>query len=241
MNKILLIEDDYDIRKSTEKLLEKTGFSVSSVEDGESALKIFSEINPNLILCDIKLPGISGYEVLENLYELLSQKLIPFIFISAKKQSSDLRKGMLLGADDYIFKPFTSDQLLDSLMKRMEKFDLSKNIRNSDLAPKNKLFVVSVSGKTQIIKHNEILKIKAENQYSEIHKSDGEKILTSKSLKYWENKLESGTFMRINRSIIVNTDFIQSDDNNKKFEISLTNSDEKLTMSRRYYYNLKKS
>ncbi|MGE5679735.1 MAG: response regulator transcription factor, partial [Bacillota bacterium] len=104
--KIVVIEDDISLRDNIEQLLEEFGYRVLSAEDGKKGIKIIKEILPDLIISDIMMPGIDGYEVLRQLGSDPKTLTIPFIFLTARAEMKDLREGMLLGADDYLIKPF---------------------------------------------------------------------------------------------------------------------------------------
>ncbi len=131
MTKILLIEDDQIIRESTAELLEFVEhYSVITAENGEIGFrKALVEI-PDIIICDVMMPKIDGYEVLERLSSNPKTQFIPFIFLSAKTERKDVRKGMNLGADDYITKPFTEDELNSAIESRLAKASILKELRN---------------------------------------------------------------------------------------------------------------
>ena len=121
--KILVVDDEANIRDNIIEYLDAMGFSVSGAKDGVDAVQKAILMRPDLIISDINLPGMSGYEVLSTLEEIPLTSGIPFIFVSAKSQIDDIRAGMNLGADDYITKPFQLIDLLTSVNKRFEKFD----------------------------------------------------------------------------------------------------------------------
>lgn len=121
--KILVIDDEKDIRDDLKLTLELSGFSVSLAKDGvEGIEKIKSEV-PDMIICDIMMPRLDGYGVINFCRQNESFSNIPFLFLSAKGDYSDLREGMNLGADDYIPKPFDFKQLLNAINTRLEKSD----------------------------------------------------------------------------------------------------------------------
>ena len=105
MKKILLIEDDIVLRENTAELLELSGYKVETASNGRAGIEVAKKYLPNLIVCDIMMPELDGYGALESLSKNDSTKYIPFIFLSAKTERKDVRKGMDLGADDYITKP----------------------------------------------------------------------------------------------------------------------------------------
>ena len=106
MKKILLIEDDVVLRENTAELLELSNYDVIAASNGKIGVELAKTSLPNIIICDIMMPELDGYGVLEALAKNKKTKHIPFIFLSAKTERKDVRKGMDLGADDYITKPF---------------------------------------------------------------------------------------------------------------------------------------
>lgn len=124
MKKILLIEDNEDIRTNTAEILELSNYEVIVAEDGKVGVSKAIEHLPDLIICDIMMPVLDGYGVLHALQKNESVKNTPFIFLTAKSERTDFRKGMELGADDYITKPFSGTELLSAVDGRLKKIDL---------------------------------------------------------------------------------------------------------------------
>lgn len=122
MKKVLVIEDDQNVRSIIVDILEAEGFIGIGAEDGETGVKLAQEILPDLIICDVMMPGLDGHQVLEKLREYKSTATIPFIFLTAKSTTADLRYGMNLGADDYLTKPFTHQDLLEAIQSRILKY-----------------------------------------------------------------------------------------------------------------------
>lgn len=121
MKKVLLIEDDIVLRENTAELLELSGYKVETASNGRAGVEVAKKYEPNIIVCDIMMPELDGYGVLESLSKNESTKYIPFIFLSAKTERQDIRKGMNLGADDYITKPFNEDELISAIESRIAK------------------------------------------------------------------------------------------------------------------------
>lgn len=121
--KILVIDDEKNIREDLKLTLELSGFDVTLAEDGIAAIEQIRLEVPDLIVCDIMMPRLDGYGVLKYCRESENISNIPFLFLSAKGDYSDLREGMNQGADDYIPKPFDFKQLLDAIKTRLEKSD----------------------------------------------------------------------------------------------------------------------
>lgn len=126
MTKVLLIEDDSVLRENIAELLELSDFEVLTAPNGKLGLKSININIPDIIVCDIMMPELDGYEVLSEVTKNTKTKHIPFIFLSAKTEHQDVRKGMNLGADDYITKPFTEDELVSAIKSRLAKASILK-------------------------------------------------------------------------------------------------------------------
>ncbi|MGD2181150.1 response regulator [Lusitaniella coriacea] len=121
MTKILVIEDEGAVRNNILMLLKAEGFQVSGAENGEVGIEMAKEHPPDLIICDILMPGVDGYGVLTQLRQSRTTTFIPFIFLTAKAERSEVRQGIELGADDYLTKPFDADELLGAIAARLKK------------------------------------------------------------------------------------------------------------------------
>ncbi len=121
MKKILLIEDNEDIRENTAEILELANYKVFTAENGKRGAEIANEELPDLVICDIMMPVLDGYGVLHILSKRPETHGIPFIFLTAKAEKSEIRRGMNLGADDYITKPFDETELLDAIESRLKR------------------------------------------------------------------------------------------------------------------------
>ena len=124
MKKILIIEDNSDIRENISEILELAGYECRTAADGKQGIEMAQSGSPDLIICDIMMPELDGYGVLHILSKKEETARIPFIFLTAKTERSDMRKGMVMGADDYITKPFDDTELLDAIETRFRKNDL---------------------------------------------------------------------------------------------------------------------
>lgn len=127
MTKILIIEDTVKLRENLADALELQGYEVLHADNGKIGIQLAKEFSPDLILCDIVMPGLSGLEVLELLRSEDQQNTIPFIFISALAERKSIRVGMDLGADDYLTKPFSASELLSAIATRLEKHNTIEN------------------------------------------------------------------------------------------------------------------
>ena len=126
MKKILLIEDNISVRENTTEILELANYEVLAAENGKIGVELATNNTPDLIICDIMMPEMDGYGVLHVLSKNPKTATIPFIFLTAKADRTDLRKGMEMGADDYITKPFDDIELLNAIEARLKKNELLK-------------------------------------------------------------------------------------------------------------------
>ena len=136
MKKILVIEDTQNVRENICEILESENYEVFAAENGQSGLEMSVNVQPDLVLCDIMMPGMDGYEVLAAMRKEVITSTVPFIFLTAKNTRENQRLGMELGADDYITKPFTVEDLLNSVstrLKRAEEFKVESEKKLNDL------------------------------------------------------------------------------------------------------------
>ncbi|TXF91031.1 response regulator [Neolewinella aurantiaca] len=118
---ILIIEDNEEVRENLEEILELYGYNVLAEPNGLAGVKTAIQHPPDLILCDVMMPELDGYGVLNMLSENDRTAAVPFVFITARTETEDIRRGMNLGADDYITKPFYKDELLNVIRTRLKK------------------------------------------------------------------------------------------------------------------------
>ncbi len=130
MTKILIIEDNFDIRENTAELLELSGYQVEKASDGIEGVRLAKISTPDIVICDIMMPHLDGYGVLQvfSSNDILSK--VPFIFLTAKTDRADMRKGMEMGADDYLTKPFQEVELLKAIESRLKKFEGYTSLQN---------------------------------------------------------------------------------------------------------------
>jgi len=149
MKTILLIEDNAFIRENTSEILDLAGYKVLSAPNGKAGVELALEHAPDLVICDIMMPVLDGYGVLHMLQRNKEMKDIPFIFLTAKTERSDYRRGMEMGADDYIMKPFEATELLHAIESRLKKAALRKEEFTPNLQGLNKL-MEAATGKASI-------------------------------------------------------------------------------------------
>jgi CheY-like chemotaxis protein/CRP-like cAMP-binding protein len=124
MKSILVIDDNKDIRENTAEILELAGYKTFTAENGKKGVETALKENPDVIVCDIMMPELDGYGVLHLLRKNPGVQNIPFIFLTAKTERSDFRKGMEMGADDYVTKPFEGVELLNAIEMRLKKTEV---------------------------------------------------------------------------------------------------------------------
>ncbi|MGE5353593.1 MAG: LytR/AlgR family response regulator transcription factor [Acidobacteriota bacterium] len=242
MGKILIIEDHLTVCQTIKILLEKAGYETLTAHNGADGIKLALECLPDLIVCDIMMPGMDGYEVLRQLSCSGDTSSIPFIFLTARAEMADLRLGMELGADDYLVKPFKANELLNAISKRLEKRELiikgqMSKIRNAqrDSALKSNS-VIAAGNPPEIIKVSSIVYITANDGYTHIHSTEGKKILIRRLMKEWEALLPEDQFIRIHHSTIINLDYMEQIEKwfNNSLRIHMRTINEPLEVSKRY-------
>jgi CheY-like chemotaxis protein len=124
MSRILVIDDNTDIRENTAEILALAGYETNAAENGKKGVEVAIREKPDLIICDIMMPELDGYGVLHLLKKNPQTEHIPFIFLTAKAERGDFRKGMEMGADDYITKPFDDLELLRAVEIRLKKVSI---------------------------------------------------------------------------------------------------------------------
>lgn len=240
--RILVIEDEKGIRDNLRILLETENFEVVLACDGNQGLVQAYKCKPDMIICDIMLPDRDGYSILETLNKDKKFNLIPFIFLTAKVEKSDLRKGMNLGADDYLFKPFDADDLLKAVNARLLKSEkINTNVEENKNSLNNESIIVRAGDSSHSVLFSKILYIIAERQYSFLFTDNDKKYVTKKSLNQWEEILPAGIFIRIHRGTIINSTFINKVEktSENRYTVFLNQTDTTMQVSRRMYKNLK--
>jgi CRP-like cAMP-binding protein len=124
MKTVLLIEDNNDVRENTSEILKLAKYNVITAKNGKEGVEMAEKDKPDIIICDIMMPVLDGHGVLHMLSKNEETSGIPFIFLTAKAERSDMRKGMEMGADDYLTKPFDDTELLNAIESRLKKNDI---------------------------------------------------------------------------------------------------------------------
>lgn len=151
MKTILVIDDNKDIRENTAEILGLAGYRAFTAENGKKGVETALREKPDLIVCDIMMPELDGYGVLHLVKKNADTQNIPFVFLTAKTERADFRKGMEMGADDYITKPFEEIELLTAIESRLKKIEILNQHYSPDPAGLN-AFSKDISG-AGLIKH----------------------------------------------------------------------------------------
>jgi CheY-like chemotaxis protein len=203
MTKILLVEDNDEIRENTREILELANYQIATAANGKEGYAMALRETPDLIICDIMMPVLDGYGLLHLISKNESLKSIPFIFLTAKTERIDFRKGMEMGADDYITKPFTDIELMNAIESRLKKIKFFQDHANS----------------TQSL--NDFYdEIKNEDALENLTKSETINDYKKKQRIYAEGNYPHGLFYLISGKIRT----YKSNDNGKELTISLYNA-----------------
>jgi DNA-binding LytR/AlgR family response regulator len=246
MFKLLVIEDEDDIRENIREIFELNGYEVCATVNGSEGIKLAGEFKPDLILCDITMPVIDGFEVKKTLSGKKRTSLIPFIFLTAKADIKSIREGMNLGADDYIVKPIHAKELVNAVNKRMERISELKATQ-TDKNPGQKLTLedkipLNTGSGHLFIQINNIVAITVKEDYTMVFTNEGKRIIIKKTIKSWESILPDKVFIRAHRNIVVNLNFIDKLEPwfNGALIAKVRNYPESIKFSKRYSQKVKK-
>jgi DNA-binding response OmpR family regulator len=148
---ILVIDDNNDLRENTAEILDLAGYKTLTAENGKRGVEVATREKPDVIVCDIMMPELDGYGVLHLLRKNADTQNIPFIFLTAKTERSDFRKGMEMGADDYVTKPFEDIELLNAIEVRLKKAEVLQ--QNYSSTPQGLAQFVKDVKDTGLLKH----------------------------------------------------------------------------------------
>ena len=246
MKKILLVEDDEAILANVEFILTEHGYNIVTAKDGIWGFETAKKELPDLIISDILMPGIDGFELKKRIDSDKKTKSIPFIFLTAKTDIQDLRAGMNLGADDYLMKPFKTEDLLKAIearFKRVSQLDSGFGNKPNGKNKTHSLNRIMVNDKKEqiLIKFEEIKYISAEGLYSKIYTADNKKFMLRKLLKDWEKILPEENFFRIHRSMIINLDYVLKVEKwfSRTYKVYLKGVEKPFDISQRFSVKLK--
>ena len=171
MKKILLIEDNPEMRENTAEILGLANYNVLTAPNGKDGVRIAQTEKPDLIICDIMMPELDGYGVLHMLSKSAETASIPFIFLTAKAERSDHRKGMSMGADDYLTKPFDDMELLSAVEVRLKKNEQMKTKYARNIDGLNE-FLDEARQLSDLVKISEKRKVKTLKKKDVIYQED---------------------------------------------------------------------
>lgn len=180
--KVLIIEDNEDIRESTAEILELANYETFSAANGRIGVELATKHHPDLILCDIMMPELDGYGVLYLLHKNPQTATIPFIFITAKSERADMRKGMEMGADDYLTKPFDDIELLNAIEGRLKKNKTSGHFNGNHLDTKSLFAELVNKGKNRVLANKQIIYVE-EDQPTHVYYIKKGQVKTYKRFK----------------------------------------------------------
>lgn len=242
--RILIIEDEKEIQDNLKILLEAENYQAIVASSGFEGISKCIESKPHLIICDIMMNNGDGYDVL-NFLDSDKCRLIPFIFLTAKVEYRDLRKGMELGADDYMFKPYDADELIRAIETQLKKYDLiNANLENktnsSNYNRKDKIFL-KIGDHSIPVTVEKIIYISADRQYTNLFVEGNKIFVVKKALNKWEEILPQDLFIRIHRSTLINLNYIKriQKTSGSAYKIHLNSINVIINVSRRYYKNIK--
>jgi DNA-binding response OmpR family regulator len=222
LEKILIIDDDFSVLNLISIILEKNGYQCFIAQDGAKGLELAKSLSFSLIICDIMMPKLDGFEVLKKLNQDSGTSSVPFIFLTAKSGIEDIKTAMQLGADSYIMKPFTNKEFLSIIRMKLDKVKLYKrkqtpenSVPETRVASRNKLkdnssILLDIAGIPTLVKLHNIEYMAADGDYSSVFIVDKGKVLVKKSLKNWERILPEESFLRAHRSVILNINLIEN-------------------------------
>jgi len=157
MKKVLIIEDNDDIREGTAEMLDLAGYETYTAKNGKVGVELAVKNIPDLILCDIMMPELDGYGVLYLLQKNPQTAAIPFIFMTAKAERADMRKGMEMGADDYLTKPFDDVELFNAIESRLKKRQKPQGFKSIAVDKETLFEELKAKGKTRAFSNKQII------------------------------------------------------------------------------------
>lgn len=213
--KVLIVEDEENILLVLKEILELSDYYVLTARNGREGYEVIMNQSPDLVLCDVNMPEIDGFTLLKTINQKLSLSERPvFLFLTARVESLEIRKGMNLGADDYILKPFETSDVLDAIKLRLDKRDSLLNIeKTKESVPvpqidQTKKLAIPTGEGLQFVEFKNILLCMADRSYCKFFILNKPTILVSKPMKEFENELINHGFYKVHKSSIVNLSHI---------------------------------
>lgn len=235
--KVLVVEDEPLISEMIAKSLRLEGYQVEAAKTGEEGLEKIGEINPDLVLLDVLLPRIDGWEVLTRMRDDQRTRSIPIIMLTALSDEKSKVQGLRGGADDYVTKPFSSLELMarvEAVLKRSERSGHRDSTRSQIPARKgDKIYLINV---------DDINFVNIQREYTYLH-TDNDRFLTNHTLSELEKMLDPSKFFRAHRGYIVNLQKVKEiiKVGTSSYELTMNDpSKSKIPMSRRQSSELKR-
>jgi len=232
--KSIIIDDERLARKELISMLKdfEQIKVVGEAEDVPSAIKLINSSNPQVLFLDIQMPGKSGFD-------LLNELKVDFRIIFVTAFDEYAIRAFEVNALDYLLKPITHERLKKAIDRIGESENADETVLNKLIYDDRLL--ISVDSHLQFLKINSIISINSAGDYSEVHCTNGQKGLTNKSMKEWEQRLPENYYCRIHRSTIINMEFVDKMEEwfNYSYRVFLKGISEPYLISRRYVSKLK--
>jgi CheY-like chemotaxis protein len=246
MHVILLIDDDETLRQTVADILTFEGYKVWTAAGGVEGLTKARAAAPDLILCDIVMPGLLGYDVYAEIQQDERLAEVPVVFLSGLADQAQVRRGMNFGVDDYLTKPVSKRDLLEAVATRIEKSQKVKErtrrriwrvrMEARGTAATGQRITLSCPPVTRVVRLADIVTISAYGEYSTVTTTDGSPIMVRKALRTWQQELPELLFARVHRSQILNVSQVKRWDRlpNRQIRIYLKGRDAPVLASCRY-------
>jgi two-component system, LytTR family, response regulator len=245
---ILIIEPDKKLLASIKKLLTNNDYHVVCASSPELGLKLLNKKEVDLILCDTELPNISGCDFLRKIAQNPAAESIPFIFLASSLGKSEIQLATCLGADGFVIKPISRQNLVYAIEKKIKKYrltitkSLEKHLEpnhgnaNQKMLSERVYILRMVNDQPTFIKISDLKCIVANGSYLTAHLLDGRTYKKRRSLSELEKKLPQGIFLRIHRSTIINIEHVERIEKwfNNTFRVYIKGMETPFEMSRRY-------
>jgi DNA-binding LytR/AlgR family response regulator len=242
----LIIDDCSENIEELKGLFDQENYDVYSALNGKSGLKLITEVLPDMILCDVSMPEMNGYEVKELLSCNRDTYYLPFIFVSDSASIKEIRYGMELGADDYIVGPSTNKEIVQIVKNRLKRIDelvQSSRIdsKNVEIPEEKDHIIINTDQKPVFLRTTDVIYVDVQSKYSTLHLVSGEEFKVKKPIKEWEEVLPKKLFFRIHKSVIVNLHYITSLDKlyKRSFIVRLKGIETPFIVSQRYSAKLR--
>lgn len=216
--KVLIVEDDKSTREAMAEILELEGFSVQKAVSAREAIDTLLVESCDVILCDLVLPDLTGFSIIDHVIASHVGPRPVIIIVSGLDDRDNMRKGMELGVDDYVTKPFTRNELLKTIKTQLAKKEqLKEEIEHESQGAvsesrralnKDTFLFLADSRSAAFVKISEIKCVISDKDYSKIFIKDNKKFILKKSLRSWLAVLPKSIFLRINKSTIINLNFV---------------------------------